>query len=195
MALKLITAPAAEPVSLAEAKAQMGIATADTAHDAVITRRITEAREFAEIYCDRAFITQTWELALDAFPYAEIKLDKCPVSSITSVKYMDTSSVETTIDAANYSLDDYGPQHWLLPAYGYDWPNTLDAANAVKIRYVCGYGASSTYVPGPIREAIMLTVGHWMNFQGNIEGATSVTRLPYAVYDLLYPYRMPRFGA
>lgn len=194
MGLKLITAPAVEPVLLADVKAQLGIPTADTAHDDVITRRITEAREWAEIYTNRAFITQTVELALDAFPAAEIDLPRGPVTGITSVKYLDDSQMEQTLDAATYTLDDYGPQPWLLPAYGQDWPTTLDAANAVKIRYVCGYGGTGASVPGPIKEAILLTVGHWMNFQPGVESGVSITRIPYAVECLLSPYRLYTFG-
>ena len=42
--MTLIVAPTAEPVTLAELKAQLGIATADQASDTVLLRLINEAR-------------------------------------------------------------------------------------------------------------------------------------------------------
>lgn len=66
MALKLNTAPGTEPVTLAEAKAHLRVEVADD--DALITNLISAARVHAENVCRRAFVTQKWDLYLDAFP-------------------------------------------------------------------------------------------------------------------------------
>jgi uncharacterized phiE125 gp8 family phage protein len=87
MSLKPITAPAEEPVTLVEAKAQCKVD--HSADDALLAIFIQSAREAAEHITGRAFITQTWELVLDAFPAAEIQLSKPKIQSITSVKYLD----------------------------------------------------------------------------------------------------------
>jgi hypothetical protein len=68
MALKLNTAPTGEPVTLAEAKAHLREDLVDVANDALITNLIVAARMHAENVCRRAFITQKWDLYLDAFP-------------------------------------------------------------------------------------------------------------------------------
>ena len=61
----LVSAPATEPVSLAEVKSYLRID--GTADDAVLTILIASARRSAEEYTKRAFITQTWQLTLDRF--------------------------------------------------------------------------------------------------------------------------------
>ena len=186
MALKLITAPATEPVTLTEAKAHCRVDGTDD--DALITALITAARQQGEHRTGRAFITQTWELALDAFPEAEIELQLPPVQSITSVKYLDSSEVEQTISSAEYSLDTYGIRNWVIPSYGYDWPSTLDAANAVKVRFVTGYGAASA-VPESLKAWILLAIGTlYANREAVIAGTTG--ELPRDLFDgLLDPYR------
>ena len=63
--MKIVTPPLIEPVSLAEVKEQIGIQATDTVSDALITRRIVEARKYAEDYTGRALITQTREKRWD----------------------------------------------------------------------------------------------------------------------------------
>ncbi len=164
MGIKLITAPSVEPVSLAEAKEHLIVE--HTNHDALIAAAILSAREWVEQYTGRCLISQTWELALDEFP-EEIELKKIPAISISSVKYINTSNVETTINASNYGVDDYSPRHWLIPTDSNEWPTPLDSANSVKVQYVAGYGTASTDVPGPIIQAVKLLIGDFYEHREN----------------------------
>lgn len=175
MALKLITAPTAEPVTLDEAKAQCRVE--DTASDTLLTGLIAAAREMAEQETGRALMTQTWELALDAFPAGEIDLVKVPVQSITSVKYLDGNGAEQTIANANYTLDSYGIGHWLLPAYDYDWPATLDSANAVKVRFVCGYADAASVPPG-VKLWMKAQIAHWFANRESVNVGNITSKLP-----------------
>jgi uncharacterized phiE125 gp8 family phage protein len=186
MALKLITAPTEEPVTLTEVKLHCRVDGTD--EDALLTGIIIPAaRRFAEGRTGRALVTQTWELALDAFPAAEIELPMPPVQSITSVKYLDTTGVEQTIDAANYALDSYGMRPWLLPAYEYEWPEALASSNAVRIRFVAGYGAAAA-VPADIKAWIMLAIGT-LYAQRETSSATPLIALPGDYWQsLLDPY-------
>lgn len=68
MALRLNTGPAEEPVSRAVAKAHLREDQVDAANDTLIDSMITAARVHAENVCRRAFVTQQWDLYLDAFP-------------------------------------------------------------------------------------------------------------------------------
>lgn len=65
MPLRLFTAPSLEPVSLTEAKAHLRYE--ESNDDALISRCITAARQWAEKICWRGFVTQTWELTLPGF--------------------------------------------------------------------------------------------------------------------------------
>jgi uncharacterized phiE125 gp8 family phage protein len=186
--MKVITGPAIEPVTLAEVRTQLGITDAsDTASDTTITRRIIEARQWVEGFIRRALINQTLEIRQDCFTEC-IKLPHPPVSSITSVKYIDTDGTEQTLSSTLYVLDDYPLVPFIREVYGTTWPTARDEPNAVRVRYVAGYGANASDVPQLIREAIMLIVGHWTNFQPQSENGLVLGRVPYAIQDMLSQY-------
>ncbi|MBK8121716.1 MAG: phage head-tail connector protein [Sulfuritalea sp.] len=81
----LITAPTVEPVTLAEVKSQLGIKTADTDSDTQLTRRITEARKWAEGHMRRSLMPQTHEIRFDVFA-DEMELPFPPIASILSIR-------------------------------------------------------------------------------------------------------------
>lgn len=66
MALRQIVAPLAEPLSLSEAKSHLRVEFLDD--DSLILGLIASARFDAENRCNRALVTQQWELVLDGFP-------------------------------------------------------------------------------------------------------------------------------
>lgn len=183
--MKVITQPLLEPVSIGEVKTQLGID--DTRSDDLIARRIIEARKFVEEHTGRALITQTREKRWDCF----VDEHELPSAlTVVSVKYIDVLGVEQTLDPAEYVLDTYETIPFVRAAYDVIWPWTQRERNAVRIQYTAGYGPKAVDVEPLIREAIILLVGHWMNFQGQIEGGISISRIPFAVTDLLSPYRL-----
>lgn len=66
--LSNLTQPASEPVTLALAKAHLRID--HTAEDDLITSWIKAAREAAEKYTGRRFITQSLRMRLNDWPHA-----------------------------------------------------------------------------------------------------------------------------
>jgi uncharacterized phiE125 gp8 family phage protein len=185
MALKLITGPETEPVSLTEAKLHLKVE--HGVDDALITALITAAREQAEHITGRPFITQTWEQVLDEFPADELYLGKANVLAITSVKYIDLAGVEQTMDSADYSLDAESSPCWLLPAINSDWPDTLDTSNAVRVRFTCGYGAAAA-VPEIAKVWMKLCIG---KYHANREALTpgALVEMP-GVDRILDPMRI-----
>jgi len=168
MHFKVVTAVTTEPVLLADARLHIK-ADSDTSEDTLISAWITAAREIAEHYTGRALAPQTLEAALDEFPWDDdsIELPMPPVATITSVKYTDTTGVEQTISASAYALSLYGDSRQIAPTYGNEWPSTQDIPDAVRIRYVTGYGATGAGAgfaacPKAVKAAILLMVA-WMN--------------------------------
>lgn len=185
----LITAPTAEPVSLTDVRSQLSIR--DDLSDEMIVRRIVEARQWAELHTGRSFLTQTWEVRLDCWPENNIiELPHGPVNAITTIKYLDKDGVLQTIANTDYKLATAGIMQRLLPAYGKTWPPVRSEIEAIQVRYTAGYGDGGESVPGPIREAILLTVGHWVEHQPAIESGIRITRIPFAVEHLLNSYRI-----
>lgn len=190
MKLARITAPAAEPVSLAEAKLHLRVI--HDAEDASISRMIRAAREHLDGrdgILGRALVTQTWELVLDSFPVGAIQIPLPPLQSITSVKYLDAGGVEQTLDTAEYVVDTASEPGCIAPVD--QWPATQDTVNAVHIRFVAGYGDASA-VPAALAQAILLAVGDlWANRQTGLE--RPISQNP-AFDALVFPYRMRLLG-
>jgi len=192
MDLSLVSAAAEPPVSLAEAKQHLRVLTGD--EDALITALVLAATAHLDGRAGilgRALVTQTWDLRLDCFPRfqwgARIELPMPPLQSVTSIKYLDDTGTETTIDPGDYVVE---PGHYLgriRPAYGLTWPTARDETGAVRIRFVAGYGTAAD-VPPPIKHAILLLVGHWWinrEATGDAKGPHA-----FAVDALTMPYRV-----
>lgn len=187
MALIRIAAPASEPLALADAKAHCRVDHSDD--DALITALIVAAREQAEHETGRALVTQTWELVHDTFPEAFV-LRKAPIASVTSVKYLDPATgVEQTLDPADTLLDNASEPGYVVPAYGKAWPTARAVPNAVRCRYVCGYGNAAA-VPQAIKQWMLLAVGT-MYAQRETVMAGQIAGIPDRFWSgLLDPYRL-----
>ncbi len=183
MALKLITAPAATPVTLAEAKAHCRVDHSD--EDAWFGIAIAAATAKAEHELGRALITQTWEAVYDAFPAGGIELGRPTVQSIVSVKYLDGTGTEQTISSTGYVLDPDMLPGFVLPAAASAWPSAADAVNAVRVRFTCGYGDTPAAVPANVRSWILMHIGTaYRNRETAVQGV-SISELPNRYVDLL----------
>lgn len=172
--------------NIADSALGVGAPSANTTSDPLVARLITAARRIAEARTGRVFITQTWEQVLDSFPENELRLDIMPVQSITSVSYIDENEATQTLDSSLYALDKDTIPSWLLPAYGEEWPTTLDAAQAVTVRLVAGYGDSAADVPAEIRQWIAAQVAAaYDNPSGLLDGNAQPLKFVDALLDQL----------
>lgn len=187
MKLVVATAPAIEPVTIAEAKAQCRIDIADD--DILLSGYITAARQYCELASRRAFVAATYDLYLNDWPVGDvIRLPRPPLLSVTGVYYTDEDGTEATFAASNYIVDTADEPGQVALKSGASWPAvTLQAVNGVRVRYVAGYGTSATAVPQQYQQAILLLVGHWYENREAVLAAQgfSVTELPLGVRSLL----------
>lgn len=188
MAIRVVTEPAVEPISVDDLKVDLRIDSDLTAEDYLLVALITAARRWCEGVLRRTMITTTLELILDAFPGGDtIELPRPPLVSVTSVKYYDEAETEATLSAANYQVDTYSqPGRIVLTATG-AWPSTaLRPANGVIIRYVAGYGAEESSVPATFVQAIRLLAGHWYESREAVASTGAVPKeIPFGVEALL----------
>lgn len=185
MALILQTGPATEPVTLTEAKLHLKVDVTDD--DDLIETLIASAREAAELQTGRSLLEQTWRKTLDEFPDA-IQLDCPPIIEVTSVKYIDEDGVQQTLNSISYQVDTESEPGWVVPAYGYDWPETRDQANAVEVVYKAGYDEC----PKAIKQWILTQIGNgYANRQSVAFGNVAVVESKF-IDCLLDRYRVPK---
>lgn len=196
MTLKLITDATTEPLTLTQAKRHLRVE--HSLDDDDITDAIVSARKLAEHLTGRALAQQTWERVLDAFPSGEIELGVPPANTddkvfeIVSVKYIDAAGVEQTMDAADYSLDSDTPPGWVLPSETLAaWPTTLDAANAVRVRFTVGYSPDADKGRALLRSWMKMQIGTMYKFREGVVAGVSIAALPGEYVErLLDPYRI-----
>ena len=185
---KVTIAPAVEPLTLAEAKLHLkmdGI----SADDDLITSLIIAARQYAENYCNRGFITQTIAQVYNRFPEFEgvLRLAVSPLMSVTSVFYKDENGDNQTWADANYVVDNYTEPGEISLANSKIYPTTLTEKNTIMVIYQVGYGNAAA-VPIAIKQAMLLLIGH---FYVNREDTVSEKRT--AAERLLGFYRVKRY--
>lgn len=151
--LTLVTGPTATPISVADAKAHSRIGSAPTIDDSLLAGQIRAATSSCEnrTMPRRAYMPQTWRMALTEFPKRPyIEIPKPPLVSIASFSYIDTTGNAFAMTqgygnaVGNYLLDlEPEPGRIVLPFSG-TWPNTiLLPGSAILITFNCGYPAYS----------------------------------------------------
>ena len=176
--LDLVTAPAIEPITVAEVKNALRIDHTDD--DTLIGFLITAARTSAEAYTRRAFITQTWKMFMDNFagftngytywqginnlPISAITISNSieiplPVlQSITHLKTYDDDDTATTFSSSNYYVaiytGDFGQPGSITLRESNTWPTFSRVKDGIEIQFVTGYGTDATDVPQQIRMSI-----------------------------------------
>lgn len=154
------TAPAVEPVTLAEAKAHCRVDT--SADDTLIAGYITTAREWVEDYIDRALVTQQLVMRLDAFP-AEIELPRPPMvasgtATAVTITYVTGDTGGTaTLSSSTYRVDRNATPGVVRNLYGGSWPSHLLDQNSVTVSWWAGYGDAAS-VPQRVKSAILMCV-------------------------------------
>lgn len=197
MRLSITSEPAAEPVTLTEAKAHLRVTGTDD--DTILAVYIKAARVRAEMFTRRAFVTQTLRLRLGVFPGERfIELPRPPLASVTSLKYYDSDNVQQTVDAASltegYEVVTDELVGKLVLRDGASWPSPVYArADAIEVIFVAGYGAY-TAVPETLRLAVLHLVAHYYENRVPVVQGTIVAPVPMHVESLLWGERVLSFG-
>lgn len=188
-------APTGSILSTAEAKTHIRQTFADVTEDAYIDSLVLAVTQEAEMYTNRAFLTQTWKLFLDWFPDCDtIDIPLGPIQSITHLKYYNEVGSLITMNPSLYQTDIISePGRIKLSPGSFSWPSIQpDKANAVEIQFVAGYGAAAA-VPEGIKRAVSLAVGSLYSNREDEITSSSVNKFDRTCERMLYPYRIFRF--
>lgn len=164
-----------------------------SADDTLVDGYLQSARQLAEEWTGRAFVTQTWTMTLDTFPDSGclIHVPLGRLQSITSIQYVDTNGDTQTLATSKYRVSTNSIRGRISEAYGESWPLTQGVTEAVTIVFVAGYGNAKTDVPMPIRQAVALITSLLYEHRG--DEAFSIHEHD-AICNLLAPYRLLDVG-
>lgn len=162
--LTAVTAPVEEPLSVASAKDWLRVEGSD--EDTRITGLVTGVRVFCEQQYGLQFVTSTWRLTLDCFPWWGVRIPRPPLLSVVSVQYLDSDGDLQTLGTSVYEVDTSRRPGVLSLAYGQVWPVTRPSPSAVRINFTAGYGSASA-VPEHLKLALKLAVAAWYFHPGD----------------------------
>lgn len=216
---KVIVEPDEEPITIAEARAHLEAqayedSDVDPIDDAMIMGFVAAAREFCEDFTGLSFAPKTLEIALDSFPTVAIDgslaidLPGGPVREIVQVMVTppedgyssDDVDSDSTADLEVWADGQVNPDQYVLDNYRAPaqvkpvttWPALTAAPNALKVRYLAGYGDDSDgaeTLPKVLRAALLLVLAHlYEHRSANTE--TALASLPLGVHALLRPRRV-----
>jgi uncharacterized phiE125 gp8 family phage protein len=191
MTLILTSPPAAEPLSLTEAKAHLRVDGTD--EDTLISSLVTAARVHVETSTRRALLTQGWTLALDDWPARGlVEIPLAPLQAMSGIEIYDEDGVPETLDADAYEVDAASLPPRILRRRGHVWPRPGLLAGGIHIDLTVGYGDTAADVPEPLRQAVRLLAAHWFEHREPVILGDVATRVPDAVEALLAPFRPVR---
>ncbi len=171
--LERVAAPAAEPVTVEEAKTYLRIDSAE--EDILINDLIVAARMSAEQWLRSSLINQTWKLVYNEYVNDGIPLEMLPVVNIVSVILVNRDSSSQVISSDSYYLNASRTSLML--------DSRIDGFS-IEITYNTGYGNSSQ-VPTPIKYGILSHIAAMYDERGLIGQAI----LPAQVSALYSPFR------
>lgn len=178
-------APASEPITVDEVKAQSRIESTD--EDTYLAVLIAAARAHVESMCGIAVITQTRVVKCDGFDDFD-RLPIGPVASIASITYVDTDGNTQTLATSVYELRSDGLSASIVLKSGQSWP-TIQTGSRITVTAVCGTAAA----PAEIKQAMLLMTAHWyMNREAVAQD--NLAPLPLAVDALLANWRRYAFA-
>ncbi len=188
MATVLLSGPAVEPITLAEAKAHLRVDT--SGEDSLIQSLIMASRLHIEAALDLALITQSWRHQRDVWPPSRVLiLPLRPIQNVTAVTLHDDDATSRSLDVDDFVVDGFANParlvwrgHSAVPAAGM-------VANGIEIDFVAGHGGAPSDVPQPIRQALLLLIAHWYENREPVEIGAIATTIPAGVSELLMPYR------
>ncbi|WP_439150758.1 head-tail connector protein [Sulfitobacter sp.] len=191
MTLRLITAPAAEPITIVDAKRHLRVTGSD--EDEYITSLISAAVAFvdAEGVLGRAMVTQTWAKWVSQAPgYVLIRLG--PNTTLTAVDYYDADSVLQSATLGDFETRLEGDFVIVKPVENGAWPAAETRNDAIRLTFTAGYGGAAD-VPQSVKHALLLLVGHWYENR-DAASAVSMSELPLAFNSLLNAHRVTWHG-
>ena len=170
MTVRVVTAPAYEPVTRAQAKLWAKLDADLTADDAIIDLLVKTMREYAENLTGRAFVQRTLQYIMPATELLKVgdstrtgfKLPFPPLISVSSITYIDTDGVQQTLAAADYDVHTWVEPGIVVEDWNASWPSYRGEPDAWRINYLAGYAPGSPPDEAAHQEVLPAALKVWV---------------------------------
>lgn len=177
-----VPAPATEPVTLTQAKAHLRVDHSD--HDTLIEALIKSARAHIESACAVRFAARTG-VTFKCGDFADLaRLPEAPVSSITSITYLDAAGASQTLATSVYELRADGIEAGIVLKPSQTWP-AIQSGSRITVTAAVGYSTA----PEDIYHALLMLIGHWYMNASTVAVGESGMELPLTVNALISNHR------
>ena len=192
--LRRLTDTPSEPYLLDAALSHLRLT--DSAEVPLLLQYLGAAREVVESLTGRAILPQTYELAVGDWPDSGvIELGRNPVTSITSVTYLDEDDATQTVAAGDYVL--FQPMDagaFISFRDSFTYPSVSDSPLAVKVTFAAG-NATFASVPYSQRQAILYLAAHLYELRTPVNVGNIVNEVPMTLTSLITMNRIGGFVA
>lgn len=197
MYLRRTVLPTAEPISLEKAMKHCRVDGfgESPAHpdEGLISDLIPAARERAEEFTGLCLAPSTWEYRVDSLD-DRIRIPMQPITSITSVEYVDTDGNVQTLSTSLYVADIHRRPPEIRRGWNVIYPTVRNEPGCVRITFEAGptdgESPNPYPLPRPIYQAMMLIIGHLYEHREDVVVGTIATEIPLGAQALMRPLRV-----
>lgn len=183
MSAILISPPASEPISLAEAKQYLRVE--HDADDTLIAALTTAARNAVELSTRRVLMAQRWRVTLHCWPASgRIVSPVNPLISLVAARVRGESEASTALDPAAFTLDTVSVPGLIM----FERTRVKEPGRAlagIELDIEAGYRAAAD-VPAPLTQAIRLLLAQSYEQRDQVRPDA----LPETVAALVAPFRV-----
>jgi len=196
------TKPLKEPISIAEARDWLSVGKSfdSSVNEQLINDLITQSREQAESFTNRAFINTEFETYYSKcdfekiyscnldYPDFTVPIPKRDLQEVKSIKYFDPDNTAYTIDSSDYFFDIYG-----ITFQDLELNNDTRYNNAYYINYISGYGEETSDIQIAIKQGIKYILADnyskFVNYRG-LQKTVLKENLLKTAEDILIYYKV-----
>lgn len=207
MGLALVTDASTLPWTLSNFTAEIVNYKQSSGNDDDCTAVLNAATKWVQNQTCRQLMLATWKQTCNDWPiedcdgFYSINLDLKPLSSVTSVKYYNTSATLTTVTSTDYwAITTATRPKVTFNPDEFDWPSLQNGRpDAIEITFVAGYADAAT-VPYDLKRAIHLLAMYWREIgmaasekvatQNPADGQpVTYGEIPFGVWSIVNTYK------
>lgn len=199
--LSLVTGPAAELFSSADAVVQQMIKPDTSAQDTYLDLILAASRQLFEEETGLVLITQTWQAEFDKVPLSPtgrphriVSLGRAPLVALSSATYLDTAGASQSFTlSGNLVAANVGHrQSFGLAALEHDadWPDLGEYPGALRIQFTAGFGAAAANVPQTMRLAVLQLAAWWYEQRLPVNVGNIANQVPLHLQRILNLHRV-----